>query len=62
MSTPRRLGRQQELEVAVKAAADPRTVRKVVAGEPVRGGVRDRIVRVLRDLNLASASEHEGRP
>lgn len=32
--------------IAAEADADPRTVRKVLAGEPVRGVVRDRIVAV----------------
>jgi hypothetical protein len=48
----KRLPRHEELAVAVQASADPRTVRKVVAGKPVRGVVRSRIERVLRQLRI----------
>ncbi len=51
----RRLSRHQELEVAVKASADPRTVRKVVAGEPVRGVARERVERALREMGLCGS-------
>jgi len=36
------------VRVAAAASADPKTVRKVIAGEPVRGGVYDRICAVLK--------------
>lgn len=47
---PRRLPAYQERAVAVAAKADPRTVRKVLAGEPTLPMVRLRIVLALRDI------------
>jgi hypothetical protein len=49
----RRLPAHQERAVSVAAGVDPRTVRKVLAGLPVRSGlVRERIEKALRDLGI----------
>lgn len=42
-----RIGTALLRELAVQAHADPRTVRKVIAGSPVRGDVERRVRRVL---------------
>jgi hypothetical protein len=39
-------------QIAVEASVDPRTLSKVLRGEPVRSMPRDRIIRVLRERNL----------
>ncbi len=48
----RRLPLHQEREVAVAASVDPRTVRRVMAGEPVRIMARERVERALRKLGI----------
>ena len=46
------LSNHRILKVAVAAVADPKTVRKVLAGEPVRGDVGDRIADELKRLGM----------
>ena len=46
--TPRRhLPTHIAREIAVAAQADPRSVQRVVSGQPTKGAIRDRILRVL---------------
>jgi hypothetical protein len=40
-------------EIAVAAQADPRSVQRVVAGQPTKGAIRDRILRALHDRAAA---------
>jgi DNA-binding LacI/PurR family transcriptional regulator len=51
----RKLPQHQVLEVAVRAQADPRTVRRVVAGQEVRASVKERIERAIRELGFGAA-------
>lgn len=53
-ATTRRLPPHEERTVAVKAQVDPRTVRRVLAGESVRPMVRDRVVDALRSLGYGA--------
>jgi hypothetical protein len=48
-----RLPEHQTRIVAVEAGADPRSVRKVLAGEPVRPLTAARVVQALKRLDLA---------
>jgi hypothetical protein len=42
-------------ELAVKASCDPRTIEKVIRGEPVRGMARHRARRVLLEAGIPTA-------
>jgi hypothetical protein len=53
MNSGRRLSAHEERAVAVAACADPRTVRRVVAGEHVCSTTRARVEAALRELGLA---------
>lgn len=45
----RRLPSHVARAIAVAAQTDPRTVARVIAGQPTRAATRDRIVRALHD-------------
>ncbi len=49
------------IRIAAAAGADPRTVRRVLNGEDVRGLVRERIDKALKDAGLACEKTDEGR-
>jgi len=53
---------ERELLIAALASADPRTVRKVLRGERVRGGVEARIrnaLEALAELESPAATTHQ---
>jgi hypothetical protein len=52
---PSRLPESKLREVAVAASADPRTIRKVLRGEPTRLLVRERILAAIEALGLADS-------
>lgn len=39
-------------EVAVRASVDPRTVQRVLGGQPVRGLTGERIAKVLAEMGI----------
>ncbi len=47
------LGAHLMRQVAVEAPADPRTIRRVLRGEPVSPMAHDRVLRALRARGLA---------
>jgi len=49
------------IRIAAAAGADPRTVRRVLNGEDVRGLVRERIDKALKDAGLARATTEGGK-
>jgi len=51
-STTIRLAPHVEREVSVKASVDPRTVRRVLNGEPTLAMPRGRVIKALRELGL----------
>lgn len=54
------LDSSQLREVAVKAGVDPRTVRRVIEGKPVRGLTGRRIRRVLQILDPTDNIDQDG--
>ena len=60
MDTSRRLPVHLARKVAVTADADPRSVFKVYAGEPVRGMAGDRIRAALRELGITPPGPNPG--
>jgi hypothetical protein len=54
------LGAAEIRRVAVEASADPRTVRKVLTGQEVRGMAEARVRQALAKLGLAGAAAAGG--
>ena len=52
--------REQVLIIAAKAAADPRTVERLLRGEQVRGTVRERIEIAARELGTTPHPQAQG--
>ena len=50
----------QVRELAVAAECDPRTIRKILAGEPGKGVVRERVERVLRERGVKFPGSGKG--
>lgn len=59
---PKKVPNHVVLRIAAELTAAPATVRKVLAGEPVRGGVYDRIVAALARAGFSAPSQSEEAP
>ncbi len=46
------LTRQEILQIAAKALADPRTVERWARGEPIRGMALERVERAAKELRI----------
>lgn len=51
------IGAHQVRQIAVKAEADPGTVKRVLLGLPTRQMPRERILRAMRELGLLESPE-----
>jgi hypothetical protein len=56
-TTRRHLPTHVAREIAVEAKADPRSVQRVISGQPTKGAIRDRILRALHERSLRLAEK-----